>query len=164
MTVVRRRSLAAGLLIATLMALVMGLGPSPASAHSDTSLQRCESHNWRTAYCGGALMLKDAVVQEQLSSTPCVKNVNFWVEPGGLLVATGGCRAIFTVSEDHHLKKVTCSSWGYRSRSCWTGVWIHQAEVMHQHSSSPCDHTSVSWSRDYLRVSSGCRATFVVLY
>lgn len=160
----RRRSLAAGLLVATLTLLVVSLTPAPASAHSDTGLQRCESHNWRTAYCGGALMLKDAVVQEQLSRTPCVKDVNFWVDSGGLLVATGGCRAIFTVSESHHLKKVTCSSWNYANRSCWTGVRVHHAEVMHQYSSSPCDHTSVRWSGDYLRVSSGCRATFVISY
>lgn len=155
--------------------LVTGVGPTstPASAHGRTiHTVRCESVNFGGASCGvggGRITWLHIEVENQLSRTPCVKNVNYGIQRGGTSVwVTAGCRADFKVT-DHRQQELTCSSWLYQRRTCDTGgidptIHMFHSSDVEQLSTTACYPYNYWVFPTEIIVDNGCRARFTLWY
>ena len=127
----------------------------------------CQSQKEREQFCPAAIG-GDVRVARQLSDTPCIEGRNWSWDRNGVRVFDG-CRAEFTFRRrggevppggTPGMARVTCQSQKDREQFCPAPI-AGQVRVIRNISDTRCtEGRNWRWSRDGVRVWSGCRAEF----
>jgi hypothetical protein len=126
----------------------------------------CQSQRDREDFCP-APIAGNVVVARQLSDTRCVEGRNWSWNRDGVRVRDG-CRAEFEFTRrggeldpgSSNWQRVTCQSQREREQFCPAPI-DREVRVTRQLSDTPCvQGRNWNWTRDGVRVWSGCRAEF----
>ena len=125
----------------------------------------CQSEKGREQWCPAAIG-GDVRVARQLSDAPCIQGRNWTWDKNGIRVFDG-CRAEFSfrprggeVTPTPNRARVTCQSKNDREQFCPAGIG-GDVRVIRNISDTRCvEGRNWRWTRDGVRVWSGCRAEF----
>jgi hypothetical protein len=127
----------------------------------------CQSQKDREQFCP-APIAGDVHVAKQLSDAPCIQGRNWTWDQNGVRVFDG-CRAEFSYRRrggelppggTPNRARVTCQSKNDREQFCPSTI-AGDVRVIHNISDTRCvEGRNWRWSRDGVRVWSGCRAEF----